>query len=324
VSGTLARALLGLAVSAVAVVLVARQVDLDAAANVLHQARPWLVAATASFICLDLAIRALRWRGILGPLAQLPLPTVAASLLVGYLANNLLPARLGEVVRSHHLGHRTGVSRASVLGTVVVERVVDTVVLVAIASGAILLLAVRGVLAGVILVGLGVAGLLVAGLALALAVHRLPFAARVVAAIERWPGLRGAASRLREGLAVAGRPGTMLPAVGRSVAAWGATIVAFAVAGQAIGVEMTWGQAALLASGTALATAIPAGPGNLGTFELAAIEVAKVVGVAADPAFALALLVHVAILAVTTAGGIAALLVARGRVTVARTGMGVA
>jgi uncharacterized membrane protein YbhN (UPF0104 family) len=116
----------------------------------------------------------------------------------------------------------------------------------------------------------------------------------------------------------------MLPAVGRSVAAWGATIVAFAVAGQAIGVEMTWGQAALLASGTALATAIPAGPGNLGTFELAAIEVAKVVGVAADPAFALALLVHVAILAVTTAGGIAALLVARGRVTVARTGMGVA
>lgn len=323
-SGPLARALLGLAVSAVAVALLVRQVDPDAAANVLRQASPWLVAATASFICLDLAVRALRWRGILEPLAPLPLPTVAASLLVGYLANNVLPARLGEVVRSHHLGNRTGVSRASVLGTVVVERVVDTGVLVAIASGAILLLAVRGVLAGVMLVGLGLTGLLVAGLALALAVHRLPFAERVITAVGRWPALRSAAARLRDGLAVAGRPRTMLPAIGRSVAAWGATIVAFAVAGQAIGVEMTWGQAALLASGTALATAIPAGPGNLGTFELAAIEVAKAIGIAADPAFALALLVHVAILVVTTVGGMAALLVARGRATVARTGAGAA
>ena len=48
-------------------------------------------------------------------------------LLVGYLANNILPARLGELVRSHYLGDREGISRASALGTVVVERVVDLV-----------------------------------------------------------------------------------------------------------------------------------------------------------------------------------------------------
>jgi uncharacterized protein (TIRG00374 family) len=320
----LARAVLGLAISAVAIALVVRQVDLDAAANVLRQASPWLVAAMASFICLDLAIRALRWRGVLQPLAPLPLPTVAASMLVGYVANNVLPARLGEVVRSHHLGSRTGLSRASVLGTVVVERVIDMGVVVAIASGAILLLAVRGVLAGVMLVGLAVTGLLVATLAIALAVHRLPFADRVITAVGRWPAIRGVASRLREGLAVAGRPRTVLPAIGRSVAAWGATIVAFALAGQAIGIELTWGQAALIATGTALATAIPAGPGNLGTFELAAIEAAKAVGVAVDPAFALALLVHVAILVVTTAGGITALLIARGRATIAQSRVGAA
>ena len=51
-------------------------------------------------------------------------------LLVGYLANNILPARLGELVRSHYLGDREGISRASALGTVVVERVVDTAVVV--------------------------------------------------------------------------------------------------------------------------------------------------------------------------------------------------
>jgi uncharacterized protein (TIRG00374 family) len=266
------------------------------------------VAATVACIALDVAIRALRWRGLLAPVARLALPTVGASLLVGYLANNVLPARLGELVRSHHLGDRTGVSRASILGTVVVERIVDTGVLVAIASAAIVVLSVRGLVASAVLVGLAATGFLVAGLALALVAHRLPFADRVVAAAERRPAVARAASRLRGGLAVAGRPRTMAAAIGWSVAAWAATIVAFAAAGQAIGVEMTWGQAALLAAGVSLVTAIPAGPGYIGTFELAAVEIARAVGVAPEPAFALALLVHAAILAITSVGGVAALL----------------
>jgi uncharacterized membrane protein YbhN (UPF0104 family) len=97
-------------------------------------------------------------------------------------------------------------------------------------------------------------------------------------------------------------------AVAWSVVAWSATVVAFAAAGQAVGVELTWGQAALLAAGVSLATAIPAGPGYLGTFELAAVQVAAVFGVGADPAVALAVLVHVVILVLTSAGGAIALL----------------
>jgi uncharacterized membrane protein YbhN (UPF0104 family) len=84
--------------------------------------------------------------------------------------------------------------------------------------------------------------------------------------------------------------------------------VAFAAAGQAVGVELTWGQAALLAAGVSLATAIPAGPGYLGTFELAAVQIAAVFGVAADPAVALAVLVHAVILVLTSFGGAVALL----------------
>ncbi len=306
------RALVGLGVSAVAIVLVVRQVDIAAAWEVLQGALPVFVAATVACIVLDVTLRALRWRGLLVPLARLRLPTVAASLLVGYLANNILPARLGELIRSHHLGDRTGISRASVLGTVVVERVVDTGVLVAIASAAIIVLSVRGIVASAVLLGLAATGLLVAALALALVAHRLPYADRAIAAAERWPAMMRAASKLRGGLAVAGRPRTMAGAIGWSVAAWAATIVAFAAAGQAIGVELTWGQAALLAAGTSLVTAIPAGPGYVGTFELAAVEIAKAVGVPTDPAFALALLVHAAILGVTTVGGVAAFLATRG------------
>ena len=309
----LLRALLGLAISAVAVALVVRQVDLVAAWDVLRNASPAWVAATVACIVLDVVLRAFRWRGLLAPIARLRLPTVGASLLVGYLANNILPARLGELVRSHHLGDRTGVSRASVLGTVVVERVVDTGVLVAIASAAIVVLSVRGIVASAVLLGLAATGLLIAALALALVAHRLPYADRAVAALERRPAVARAASRLRGGLAVAGRPRTMAGAIGWTVVAWASTIVAFAAAGHAIGLELTWGQAALLAAGVSLVTAIPAGPGYVGTFELAAVEIAGAVGIAAEPAFALALLVHAAILAVTSVGGVAAYLATRGR-----------
>jgi len=311
VTRPLLRALLGLAISAIAIALVVRQVDVAAAWDVLRGANPVFVAATVGCIVLDVTLRALRWRGLLAPVARLRLATVAASLLVGYLANNILPARLGELVRSHHLGDRTGVSRASILGTVVVERVVDTGVLVTIASAAIVILSVRGIVASAVLLGLALTGFLVAALALALVAHRLPYADRVIATVERWPAVMRAASKLRGGLAVAGRPRTMAGAIGWSVAAWGATIVAFALAGQAIGVELTWGQAALLAAGVSLVTAIPAGPGYIGTFELAAVEIGKAVGVPADAAFALALLVHAAILAVTTIGGVVAFLATR-------------
>jgi glycosyltransferase 2 family protein len=305
---SLIRGGIGIAISILALALVVRQIDVGAVGRVLGNATPAWVLAVAAFIGIDVACRTVRWQGLLAPIQPVRFVPVLGYLLVGYLANNVLPARLGELVRSHYLGDREGMSRATTLGTIVVERVVDTVVLVAIASAAILLLHVRGIVASAVLVGVGLTGLLVVALAVALVAHRLPYADRVLVAVERWPTVIRLAGRLRGGLAVAGRPRTVAVAVAWSVVAWSATVVAFAAAGQAVGVELTWGQAALLAAGVSLATAIPAGPGYLGTFELAAVQVAAVFGVGADPAVALAVLVHVVILVLTSAGGAIALL----------------
>jgi uncharacterized membrane protein YbhN (UPF0104 family) len=226
---------------------------------------------------------------------------------IGYLANNVLPARLGELVRSHYLGDREGLSRTTTLGTVVVERVVDFVVVVAIASAAILVLSVRGIVANAVLVGVALAALLAAAIAIGVAAHRLPGAERIAVIAGRWPRGMDLAGKLRGGLAVAGRPRTLGEALVLSLLAWGATVLAFAAAGQAVGIELTIGQASLLAAGVALVTAIPAGPANLGTFELAAVEIAKAVGVPPHEAFAIALLVHATILALTSVGGLVAL-----------------
>lgn len=304
---SLIRATVGAAISVVAIWLVLRSVDVGRAIDVLRTAEIDWIGLMAAFICTDLAIRAVRWQRLVAPIGHVRYPQMLAYLLVGYLANNVLPARIGELVRSHYLGDREGLSRTTTLGTVVVERVVDFVVVVAIASAAIIVLSVRGVVASAVLVGVGIAGLLAVAVAVGIAAHRLPGAERIAIAAQRWPRVHDLAGKLRGGLAVAGRPRTLAEALGLSVIAWGATVLAFAAAGQAIGVELTIGQASLLAAGVALVTAIPAGPANLGTFEFAAVQIGRSVGVPADSAFALALLVHAGILVITSIGGLVAL-----------------
>ena len=303
----LARGGIGVLISLASVYLVLRGVDLRQTADLLGGARPaWLLVAVAGIVA-DLVFRALRWQVLIRPICRVPLRRLSAYMLVGYLANNVLPARLGELVRSHYLGDREGISRSATLGTVVVERIVDTVVLVGIGAAAILILHVRGVVVSAILVGVAIAGLLCVALVVALAAHRLPGAGRAAAFLNRWPRFVGVATRLRDGLRVAALPRTVAAAALLSVAAWTCTVVAVLAVGQSLGIELTLGEGALLAAGTNLATAIPSGPGYLGTFEYAGQSIALAFGLGASEGLALALLIHVLTLAVSSLGGAVAL-----------------
>ena len=282
--GGILRALIGVAISAITLYVILHGVDLAEVADILRTAAPGWLALMLVGIVVDLMIRGLRWQRLLAPIHAVPYRRSLGYLLIGYLANNLLPARLGELVRAHYLGDREGVSRTTTLGTIVVERVIDTVVVVAIAALAIVILAVL------------------------VAARRLPGAERVVAYAARWPRVSDMAGKLHGGLAVAGRPRTLVEAIVLSCFAWGATIIAFAAAGQSLGVQRTTAQAALLASGGALASAIPAGPGNLGTFDLAATVIAGTFGMGKETAVALAIACHAAVIVVTSIGGAVALL----------------
>ncbi len=308
--GRAGRATLGILISGIALILVVRSVDLAAAWDALRDADPRWMVLLVLFIVADVVLRGVRWRVLLRPVADVPLGTTLSSLLVGYLANNVLPARLGEVVRSHDLGERTGLSRTTILGTIVVERVVDTVVVVTIASIAILVMSVRGIVASAVLVGAAVSALLVMAIALGIVAHRLPGADRVTEVISRRPRIHLALIRLRTGLAIAGHVPTMTVAVLLSIGSWSFTVLAFAAAAQAVGVQPTIGQAALLAAGTNLATAIPAAPGYVGTFELATVTIAASVGIPRESALAFAVLLHVTTLLITSVAG--AVVYARG------------
>ena len=309
----LLRGTIGIAISIAAIWVLIHSVDLDAAFAVLRTASPAWIGVMLVTATVDIGARGARWRTLLSPIAPLRYRRVLGYTYIGYLANNVLPARLGELYRSHALGEGEGVSRTTVLGTVVVERVVDTVMVVAIAAVAVLVLSVRGAMSSAVLLGLAFISLVVIVLGLGIAAHRLPGAARATEIIARRPRLLELLRRLREGLAVAGRPSVLIGAIAFSALAWAGSTATFLAAGQAVGVPLTIAQAALMTSGVALVSIVPAGPGFVGTFELTVVAIADSLGIPRDSAFALGLLVHLVILATTSLGGVIALVALRRR-----------
>ena len=120
VAGRVSRVALGLVVSGAALTLLARTADLGGAAEIVRTAAPVWVASALALLIVDVLLRAGRWRVLLAPIRVVRPAPILGYLLVGYLANTVLPLRLGELVRCHYCGDREGISRATTLGTVVV------------------------------------------------------------------------------------------------------------------------------------------------------------------------------------------------------------
>ena len=193
---SLLRGGLGIAISVVAIWLLVRAVDIAAASEVLRTASPAWMAVMVVTVFLDVGARGARWRAFSRPIA--PSRTGGSSVTRTSATSPTTSCRRGsgELYRSHRSA-KGGISRTTVLGTVVVERVVDTVVVVAIAAIAVLVLSIRGVMTSAVLLGLAFASLLVLVLGSG-GGPRLPGADRVAAIIARgrasWPS-RGRCAR---------------------------------------------------------------------------------------------------------------------------------
>ena len=97
--------------------------------DALSDANYWfLVPAVAAYL-VSIYFRALRWTVLLRHLKPVTTRRLYPVVVVGYMANNLLPMRLGELVRSYYLGEREGISKTSALATIFVERLFDALVL---------------------------------------------------------------------------------------------------------------------------------------------------------------------------------------------------
>jgi len=84
----------------------------------------WLVPAMGAFAA-QTVMRAMRWRSLFARDRRPPRARVMEAMLVGYLFNNVMPARAGEVARVASLTRRSQTPPAEIVGTVVVERAYD-------------------------------------------------------------------------------------------------------------------------------------------------------------------------------------------------------
>lgn len=102
---------------------------IDEIDEVVASAEFYFLAPGLALYFLSVYARSTRWRYILRPLIGRPRRALYPVVVVGYMANNILPVRLGEVVRSYYASLREPVSPAAAFGTVALERASDVVAL---------------------------------------------------------------------------------------------------------------------------------------------------------------------------------------------------
>ncbi|MBK5277027.1 MAG: flippase-like domain-containing protein [Desulfuromonadales bacterium] len=116
---------LGTGVSLFFMVLLFRKIDFNQLLTALRAVdyRYILVAVAVTF--LSYFCRAIRWHYLLIPEKSIPLSSLYPATIIGYMANNLLPARLGEFVRAYVLAQREGLQTPAVFASLVIDRLFD-------------------------------------------------------------------------------------------------------------------------------------------------------------------------------------------------------
>ena len=104
-------------------------VDLGGMVESIAGANYVLLVPAVGLYLVSVLFRTFRWQLLLRHMRRVSTRRLYPVVVVGYMANNLLPFRLGEVVRSYYVGEREGVSKTSALATIFVERVLDALTL---------------------------------------------------------------------------------------------------------------------------------------------------------------------------------------------------
>jgi uncharacterized protein (TIRG00374 family) len=121
---------IGIAITVLCLYLVFRKLDLAAIWGAVQQINIWLLMLTIAIYIGGYYIRAIRWHFLLKHIKALKPSGLFPYLVMGFMANNILPARAGEVIRAVIAGGKKGISRSSTFATIVIERVFDGLVMI--------------------------------------------------------------------------------------------------------------------------------------------------------------------------------------------------
>ena len=299
----IASAIFGLSVGSVFLWLAFRGVDVGNLLAITRRCSPLLLGMAVAVYWFSMMLRIVRWHLLLNQLAEVSRARVSEVLLVGYAANTVLPARLGEVVRAAYAGRRTNAPMTEVFGSIVIERALDLVALVICLSTGLGLYYHAGgdAMSDIGLIALN-AGVMVLG---AVGVIALVRAGIFEGLIPRW--LMAPYGQLRRGLRSL-NAASVLQALFYTTGIWSVEIAAAALVFKAFGVELSVAQALLMMGATALSTMIPTAPGYLGTYQYVLAHFMVVFGYDREVGLVAATAIQCCFLGtVSVAGGVLAL-----------------
>ena len=307
--GRLLKIVLGLAVSAALLVYLFSHADLRAIGARLADTHWGFLAASVALSLGSLWARSRRW-GYLFPPGANPSGLFNA-VMIGYMANNLLPLRAGEVVRAYVVTRR-GQRFWTTVTTMVVERVLDGLAIGLLLASLFLLIPVPRELEWAALVFLSLDLALIAFLGVfALAPTRCNRLARILTGGR--PSLAARLERLLDtldrGLAGVRAPRHVLPMLGWSCAIWIAQVASIWAGFHAARLDLplvaAWTTLAFLGLGVSL----PSSPGFVGVIQAAVVTALRLFSVPYDDALSFSLLFHVSQFVPVTVWGLVLLFV---------------
>jgi len=321
---------LGAGISIVCLWLAFRNVHWAELARAI-QAVDWAILALAALVALlDQFVRGRRWRVLLTPVGKVSVADSFSFLSIGALANSVLPLRAGEIIRAVLLGEKSGLSKSAVFATVVVERLFDVLMLVALTLILLTAMPIPALVKGTA-VAFGLAGL-VALLVMWWAVGQLAQNSdgRLIAWAKRTvPRLAGPQERPRRvfgvglpelfrkgwlivhsfvgGLGVVRSPRLAAGAALYTALAWAASLVYIWLVLRACHLQLPWMASLMVLVIINFGAAVPSSPGGLGVVHVLAILALTPWNVEPSQALTFAIMVHAVVLAVVVMVGLVCL-----------------
>jgi uncharacterized protein (TIRG00374 family) len=280
---------IGLVVSILAIWLAMKDVRPVEVWNALKQANYLGFAGVMLLTIFGFWIRAFRWRWLLSTPRPVPYGTLFSATMIGFMANNLLPLRLGEFVRAWALGRRAKVSKTTVFATVVVERVVDMITLLSIFGLTLLVHPIAESTEAGKLVRAGAGVLVTASVGLTafvIVLERSPaLMARVLGLITRFlPAALGARvhqllTHFIDGLKVFRDIPRLAWVFLLSFVMFGVFTLCISMSMWALAIDVPWYGGLVMLVITAIGIMVPAAPGYIGTLNLACVAGLALFGV---------------------------------------------
>ena len=260
---------------------VLRGADLGRVGDAVTSARFDLIGLAVLAMVATWLARAVRWRHLLEPLGRVRLGTALRATVIGFAATALLPGRVGEVLRPYLLARREQLSVSAAIGTVVLERLLDLAVILAIFGLAVVVFEPHGgvedsgLLPALYAGAAAAAGFALVTLGLACAAATRPAAvgrvvARVTAVLPAGLSQRLAhvSHRFSEGLGVMRRPGPLLWALAWTVVIWVSITAGLWFVTVAFGIGMSPAGAGIVLVLIVLGVAVPT-PAGVGGYHAA-------------------------------------------------------